>query len=83
MATDNVTRADLAAELGYWPASTDPESVARHRRDAAAESASHAEYLRQYGPNGYRRNQYRHLSEQKRRDAVEAAGRAAVADLCE
>ena len=62
---------------------TDPESVERYRREAAADSASHAEYLRQYGPNGYRRNQYRHLSEQKRQEAVEAAGRAAVADLYE
>lgn len=83
MAEDNPTRAELAAELGYWPASTDPESVARHRRAAAADAASQAEYLRQYGPNGYRRNQYRHLSEQKRWDAVEAAGRATVADLYE
>ena len=83
MANDNVTRADLYAELGYWPASTDPESVEHHRRDAAADAASHAEYLRQYGPDGYRRNQYRHLTERKRQEATEAAGRAAVADLYE
>lgn len=83
MTADQPTRAALAAELGYWPANTDPESVERHRRNAAADAASHAEYLRQYGPTGYRRNQYRHLMEEKRRDAVEAAGRAAVADLYE
>lgn len=34
------TRAELAAELGYWPASTDPESVERHRRQAAAANAA-------------------------------------------
>ena len=83
MTAEQPTRAALAAELGYWPASTDPASVARHRRDAAADTASYAEYLRQFGPTGYRRNQYRHLMEEKRRDAVEAAGRAAVADLYE
>lgn len=77
------TRAALNEELGFYPACTEPESVARHRREGAAGSASHAEYLRQYGPNGYRRNQYRHAVEQKRQDAVEAAGRAAVADLYE
>lgn len=83
MTGEDPTRAELAAQLGYWPASTDPASVARHRREAAADAASHAEYLQQFGPNGYRRNQYRHVMEEKRRDAVEAAGRAAVADLYE
>ena len=83
MTADHPTRAELAAELGFWPASTDPESVERHRREATADAVSHAEYLRQYGPTGYRRNQYRHLIEEKRRDDVEAAGRAAVADLYE
>ena len=73
-------RARLNEELGFYPAGTDPESVARHRREAAADAASHAEWLRQYGPDGYRRNQYRHLVERKRQEAVEAAGRAAVAD---
>ena len=76
-------RARLNDELGFYPASTDPESVARHRREAAADAESHAQYLRQYGPNGYRRNQYRHMVERKHQEAVEAAGRAAVADLYE
>ena len=76
-------RARLNDELGFYPAGTDPESVARHRREAAADAESHAEWLRQYGPDGYRRNQYRHLVERKRQEAVEAAGRAAVADLYE
>ena len=79
----DLTRAELAAELGFWPASTEPEAVAGHRREAAADAVSHAEYLRQYGPNGYRRNQYRHVAERRRQEAVEAAGRIAVADLYE
>lgn len=76
-------RARLNEELGFYPAGTDPGSVACHRREAAADAESHAEWLRQYGPDGYRRNQYRHLVERKRQEAVEAAGRAAVADLYE
>ena len=72
-------RAALKWELGFYPASIDAESVARHRLKAA----SHAEWLRQYGPDGYRRNQYRHLVERKRQEAVEAAVRAAVSDLYE
>lgn len=75
------TRAALSKELGFYPAGTDPDSVARHRREAAADAAAHAEWLRLFGPDGYRRNQYRHSVEQKRQEAVEAAGRAAVADL--
>lgn len=74
-------RAALNKELGFWPSSTDRESVAHHRREVAADAEAHAEWLRQYGPDGYRRNQYRHMAERKRREAVEAAGRAAVADL--
>lgn len=72
-------RAALNDELGFYPASTDPKSVARHRRESAADAEYHAEYLRQYGPNGYRRNQYRHLLDRKRQEAVEVAGRPAVA----
>lgn len=77
------SRAALNDELGFYPADNDPDSVARHRREAAQAEADHAEYLRQYGPNGYRRNQYRHIVERKRQEAAEAAGRAAVADLYE
>lgn len=76
-------RAVLNDELGFYPAKLDDESVACHRRAAAADAESHADYLRQYGPDGYRRNQYRHLVERKRQEAVEAAGRAVVADLYE
>ena len=78
-----ILRAALNEELGFYPAGIDPESAARYRREAAADSASHAECLRQYGPDGYRRNQYRHMVERKHQEAVEAAGRAAVADLYE
>ena len=77
------TRAALAAELGFHPASTEPEAVERHRREAARAEADHPEYLRQYGPGGHRRNQYRHAVEKKRQEAAEADGRAAVADLYE
>ena len=81
VATD---RPDLASRTLVITGQTlDPESVERYRRQAAADAVSHAEYLRQYGPTGYRRNQYRHLMEERRRDAIEAAGRAAVADLYE
>ena len=76
-------RARLNEELGFYPVNIDPESVACHRREAAAHAESHAEYLRQYGPDGYRRNQYRHMVERKHQEAVEAAGRAAVADQYE
>ena len=65
--------------MGFYSVSIDPESVACHRREAAAD----AEYLRQYGPDGYRRNQYRHMVERKHQEAVETAGRATVADLYE
>ena len=74
-------RARLNGELGFYPAGPDPGSVACHRREAAADAESHAEWLRQYGPDGYRRNQYGHMVERKHQEAVEAAGRADVADL--
>ena len=76
-------RAQLNEELGFFPASVDPESVDRHRREAARSDVDHEAYLREYGPSGYKRNRWRHLIEQKRQEAVEAAGRAAVADLYE
>ena len=71
-------RAALALELGFWPASTDPESVERYRREAAAD----VESVKRFADKS-RRNQYRHVAELKRQEAVEAAGRAAVADLYE
>ena len=76
-------RAQLNEELGFFPASVDPESAARHRREAAESDADDAAYLLEYGPNGYKRNRWRHLTEKKRQMEVEAAGRATVADLYE
>jgi hypothetical protein len=64
-------------------ASVDPDSVARHRRETAESEADYAAYLLEYGPNGYKRNRWRHLTEKKRQMEVEAAGRATVADLYE
>jgi hypothetical protein len=71
-------RAALAQELGFWPARVDPESVERYRREAAAD----VESVKRFADKS-RRNQYRHVAELKRQEAVEAAGRAAVADLYE
>jgi hypothetical protein len=76
-------RAQLNEELGFFPASVDPESAARHRREAAQSDADYAAYLLEYGPNGHKRNRWRHLTEKKRQMEVEAAGRATVADLYE
>ncbi len=78
-----ILRSALNEELGFYPASTDPESVERYRRDGAKADAGHAQYLREYGPNGYKRDRWRHLAEQQRQDAVEVMGRAAVSDLHE
>ena len=76
-------RAQLNEELGFFPASVDPESVARHRRETAESEADYAAYLLEYGSNGYKRNRWWHLTEKKRQTDVEAAGRATVADLYE
>lgn len=76
-------RAQLNQELGFFAAGVDPESAARHRREVAESDADYAAYLLEYGPNVYKRNRWRHLTEKKRQTDVEAAGRAAVADLYE
>jgi hypothetical protein len=62
-------RAELAAELGWYPADLDDESVARHR--AAARKSTEPDPAKKWA----------HLAELKRQRDVEAAGRAAVADL--
>ena len=69
---DKRLRAELAAELGWYPADFDDESIARHRADAARKRTDHDPALK-----------YRHLTELARQREVEAAGRAAVADLYE
>jgi hypothetical protein len=66
-------RAELAAELGFFPASLAPEDIDRHRRlNAAADRAATMDQICR---------RFAHLREQKRREEVEAAGRAAVSDL--
>ncbi len=40
MAIDVIQLRALAEELGYWPATTDPEDIARHRRLNAALDAA-------------------------------------------
>lgn len=72
---ERLLRAELAAELGWYPASLAPEDIDRHRRLNAA--ADRAPSLERIG------RKYVHLAEEKRQRAAEAAGRAAVADLDE
>ncbi|SCX15190.1 hypothetical protein [Mycolicibacterium fluoranthenivorans] len=70
---DRRQRADLAAELGFYPATLDPADIERHRR--ANESDKCRPGL------GEIRQRYAWHREEKRRRAVEAEGRASVADL--
>jgi hypothetical protein len=66
-------RAELAAELGYIPASLAPEEIERHRQlDAAAKYAPSQERIER---------KYAHLWEGVRRAKIEADGRSEVADL--
>ena len=62
----------MAAELGWYPADLDDESIARHRLDAARKRTDHDPAKK-----------WAHLIELARQRAVEAVGRAAVADLYE
>jgi hypothetical protein len=72
---DKRLRAELAAELGYYPATLDPEDIERHRRlNAAIDKAPTRERLAL---------RYRHLSELRRQREVEERGREEVADLYE
>jgi hypothetical protein len=68
-------RAELAAELGYIPASLVPDEIERHRQlNAAADSAPSQERIGR---------KYAHLREGMRRAKIEVAGRAAIANLYE
>ncbi len=69
---DKCLRAELAAELGWYPADLDDESIARHRADAARKKTDRDPARK-----------WAHLTELARQRDVEAAGRAAVADLYE
>ena len=72
---DKRRRAELAKELGYFPATLDPEDIERHRRlNAALDAAPTPERLAL---------RYHHLSEARRQREVEQRGREEVADLYE
>ena len=69
---DKRLRAELAAELGWYPADLDDESIARHRADAARKKTDRDPAKK-----------WAHLTELARQREVEAKGRAEVADLYE
>jgi hypothetical protein len=78
---DLVRLRELAAELGYWPASTDEEPVARLR----AQNARYDEQAAQ-DPDGARVTQVKKSSVQERKDRLSAKYghlRAAVAERAE
>ncbi|SKW56858.1 Uncharacterised protein [Mycobacteroides abscessus subsp. abscessus] len=68
-------RAELAAELGFYPATLDPADIERHRRlNAALDAAPTIERIAR---------KYAHLHEERRRAEAEQRGRRQVADLYE
>jgi hypothetical protein len=69
---DKRLRAELAAELGWYPTDLDDDSIVRHRADAARKKTDR-DPAKKWG----------HLSELARQREVEAKGRAEVADLYE
>ena len=69
---DKRLRAELAAELGWYPADLDDESIARHRADAARKRTDHDPAKK-----------WAHLTERARQRDVEQRGRDEVADLYE
>jgi hypothetical protein len=74
-AEDKRLRAELTKELGFSPATLDPEDIEEHRRhNAAADRAPSAERVGKM---------YAHLIERRRRAEVEARGRVEIADLYE
>jgi hypothetical protein len=69
---DRLRRAELTAELGFYPASVAPVDIERHRRlNAALDAAPSLEKISR---------KFAHLRKEKRRAEV-GEGRAAVADL--
>jgi hypothetical protein len=54
-------RAELAAELGFYPACVNPDSLARHRLLSSEADANHQAYEREYGPGGRKRHRWEHL----------------------
>jgi hypothetical protein len=69
---DKRLRADLAAELGWYPADLDDDSIARQRADPARKKTDRDPAKK-----------WPHLTELARQREVEAKGRAEVADLYE
>ena len=70
---DKRRRAELAHELGFYPASLDPADIDRHRRlNAALDKASTLDGIHR---------KFAHLREEKRQHEAEARGRAEAADL--
>ena len=77
-------RAQLAKELGYYPASLAPEDVARYRDQIAERKAREEVGDRDgWGPGGYKWRQWDQPKEERRRTEIETQGRASVADLYE
>ena len=72
---DKRLRAELAQELGFYPASLDSADIDRHwRLNAAVDSAPSLDRIHR---------KFAHLREEDRRAYVEARGRVQVADLFE
>ena len=72
---DKRLRAELARELGFYPASLDPAYIDRHRRlNAALDRAPTLDRIHR---------KFAHLREEKRQHEAEARGRVQVADVYE
>ena len=72
---DKRRRAELAQELGFYPASLDPADIDRHwRLNAALDRALTLARIHR---------KFAHLREEDRRACVEARGRVEVAGLFE
>ncbi|MGQ9408951.1 hypothetical protein [Mycolicibacterium gilvum] len=70
---ERLRRAELAAELGFVPASLDADAVERHRRlNAAADRAPNIDRVHA---------KYAHIREYQRRERAEAAGRLVLEDV--
>ena len=72
---DKRLRAELAQELGFYPASLDPAAIDRHRRlNAALDRALTLDRINR---------KFAHLREEKRQHEAESRGRVEVADVYE
>jgi hypothetical protein len=72
---DKCLRAELAQELGFYPARLDPADIDRHRRlNAALDSAPTLDRIHR---------KFAYLREEKRQHEAEARGRVQVADVYE